>query len=80
MRPITLHTNTDVGFKRGDADCIEVVRPAGRLLLGITVIGELLAGFAWGERERRNREELSLFLASPRVESPPAHPIQPGHR
>ncbi len=56
---------------RGDADCIEVVRRAGRLLLGVTVIGELLAGFACGERERRNREELSLFLASPRIESPP---------
>jgi tRNA(fMet)-specific endonuclease VapC len=48
-----------------------VVRRAGRLLLGVTVIGELLAGFACGERERPNRKELSLFLASPRIESPP---------
>jgi tRNA(fMet)-specific endonuclease VapC len=71
MRPIALDTNTYVGFKRGDTDCIEVVRRAGRLLLGVTVIGELLAGFACGDRERRNREELSLFLASPRVESSP---------
>ncbi len=56
---------------RGDADCIEVVRRAGRLLLGVTVIGELLPGFARGERGCRNRKELSLFLASPRIESPP---------
>jgi hypothetical protein len=52
MNPIAL--DTFVGFKRGDADCIEVVRHAGRLLLGVSVIGELLAGFACGERERRN--------------------------
>ena len=62
MRPIALGTKTHVGFKRGDQGCGEVMRRAERLLLGVTVIGKLLAGFACGEREARNREELQQFL------------------
>jgi predicted nucleic acid-binding protein len=34
-----------------------------RLLISSTVLGELLAGFACGDREARNREELRRFLA-----------------
>lgn len=62
MRPISLDTNTYVGFKRGDEACLEVIRQAEHLLLSTTVLGELLAGFACGEREARNREELRQFL------------------
>jgi tRNA(fMet)-specific endonuclease VapC len=67
MRPIALDTNTYVGFKRGDTSCVEVLRKADQLIVSITVVGELLAGFACGNQEGRNREELSRFLASPRV-------------
>ncbi|MBM5820732.1 MAG: type II toxin-antitoxin system VapC family toxin [Cyanobacteria bacterium K_DeepCast_150m_m2_101] len=67
MRPIALDTNTYAGFKRGDARCVEVVQRADQLLLSSTVAAELLAGFACGSQEARNREELSRFLASPRV-------------
>jgi tRNA(fMet)-specific endonuclease VapC len=67
MRPISLDTNTYAGFKRGDATCIELVRRADQLLLSSTVAAELLAGFACGSQEARNREELGRFLASPRV-------------
>ena len=67
MRPIALDTNAYAGFKRGDATCIEVVQRADQLLLSSTVAAELLAGFACGSQEARNREELSRFLASPRV-------------
>lgn len=70
MRPIALDTNTYVGFKRGDERCVEVMRRAERLLLGVTVIAELLAGFACGDREGRNREELRQFLDGRRVETP----------
>jgi tRNA(fMet)-specific endonuclease VapC len=67
MRPIALDTNTYAGFKRGDPACVAVMRHADQLLLSSTVVGELLAGFACGTQEARNREELSRFLASPRV-------------
>jgi len=31
------------------------------------VLGELLAGFTWGQQQARNEQELQHFLASPRV-------------
>jgi predicted nucleic acid-binding protein len=37
------------------------------VLLSSTVVGALLAGFACGTQEARNREELKRFLASPRL-------------
>lgn len=67
MRAIALDTNTYAGFKRGDQACVEVMQQADRLLLSATVIAELLAGFACGTHEARNRKELRLFLDSPRV-------------
>ena len=76
MRAIALDTNTYAGFKRGDAACVEVIRHADQLLLSSTVVGELLAGFACGNQETRNREELSRFLAFPageRVRQRPSH-------
>jgi predicted nucleic acid-binding protein len=63
MRPIALDTNTYVGFKRGDPTCVEVIRRSNQLLISTTVLAELLAGFACGDREARNREELRRFLA-----------------
>ena len=68
MRPIALDTNTSVGFKRGEAACVELIAQAPRLLISSTVLGELLAGFACGDREARNREELRRFLAVATVE------------
>ncbi len=68
MRSIALDTNTYVGFKRGEARCLELIRNADQLLLSVTMVGELLAGFACGNQEARNREELSQFLSSPRVQ------------
>lgn len=49
MRPIALDTNTYVGFKRGEAAFVELIRQARRLLISSTVLGELLAGFACGD-------------------------------
>ena len=71
MRAIALDTNTYTVFKRGLLPCVELVQCAERLLISSTVIGELLAGFACGTREARNREELSQFLASPLIDHCP---------
>jgi len=71
MRPLALDTNAYAGFKRREAACVEFVQRAESLLISSTVIGKLLAGFACGSREAVNREELSQFLASPRVEHCP---------
>ena len=67
MKNLLLDTNLYVAFKRGDDDAVELLRLADEVHLSTVVLGELLAGFAAGSRERRNREELTAFLDSPRV-------------
>jgi len=67
VKSVLLDTNMYVAFKRGDGDAVELLRLADEVHLSTVVLGELLAGFAAGSRERRNREELTAFLESPRV-------------
>lgn len=72
MRPLAIDTNAYTAFKRGDANVLAALRQAERIFVSVTVLGELLAGFAAGNREAMNREELSRFLASSRVQLAPA--------
>lgn len=64
---ILLDTNAYVAFKQGHPDAVKIVQYAPMLALSSTVLGELLAGFAVGSREAKNRAELGEFLASERV-------------
>jgi tRNA(fMet)-specific endonuclease VapC len=67
MRAILLDTNAYTDFMLGAEPTVDVIAHADRLHLNSTVLGELLAGFAAGHREARNRAELARFLDSPRV-------------
>lgn len=67
MRPILVDTNAYTAFMRGEAVIVEVITHAPQLFVSSTVLGELLAGFAAGTRESKNRSELAQFLNSPRV-------------
>jgi len=71
MRTIALDTNAYAAFKRGEPDIVVVLQHAPRILVCVTVLGELLGGFAAGQRESTNRAELTLFLDSPRVQVVP---------
>ena len=68
MRPILLDTSAYTAFMRGEPEVVEVIARAGKILLTSVVLGELLAGFAAGMREPKNRAELARFIESPRVE------------
>jgi len=68
VKRILFDTNAYAAFKRGDPGATEVVRLADRIGMNAVVLGELLAGFAGGSHEERNRQELAAFLGSPRVE------------
>jgi tRNA(fMet)-specific endonuclease VapC len=68
VRPILLDTNAYTAFMRGEPEVVEVIARAGKILLTSVVLGELLAGFAAGTREPKNRAELARFIESPRVE------------
>ena len=67
MSRIALDTSAYSAFKRGHRDVVDHVRRAQEILLPSVVLGELLGGFEAGSQARRNRDELDLFLESPRV-------------
>jgi tRNA(fMet)-specific endonuclease VapC len=71
VKRILFDTNAYAAFKRGDPGATEVIRLADRIGMNAVVLGELLAGFAGGSHEERNRRELAEFLGSPRVEMLP---------
>lgn len=68
---VCLDTSGYSAFKRGHDGALEVLRRADQIVLPAVVVGELLAGFRMGSRDRVNRRELDAFLASPRVRVAP---------
>jgi len=64
---VALDTSAYSGFKRGHPGVVAHLRRAREILVSSVVLGELLGGFEVGSRPRRNRDELRLFLESPRV-------------
>lgn len=69
MSRLTLDTSAYSAFKRNHPEVVQRLRRAREILVPSIVLGELLGGFAAGGRSRRNREELRLFLESPRVQA-----------
>ena len=64
---ILIDTNAYASFKQGNPKALEIIRHSPFIGLNAIVIGELSAGFAVGNRESQNRQELETFLKSPRV-------------
>jgi tRNA(fMet)-specific endonuclease VapC len=64
---VLIDTNAYAAFKGGDPETLDVLRMADEVHLSVIVLGELLAGFAAGTQELRNRRELAAFMDSPRV-------------
>lgn len=67
VRNILLDTNGYSAFKRGNPDAIAVIQHTPLIGVSSIVLGELLSGFAAGQRQATNQQELARFLASPRV-------------
>ena len=67
MKRLLIDTNIYSYALKGEADVVEVLKEADEIGFSVISIGELLAGFKWGGREKKNREELEQFLDSPRV-------------
>jgi len=67
MRPILIDTNAYVAFKRGDPSMLEIVQHAEILAISPVVLGELLGGFACGNKTKKNLDELQQFLRSSRI-------------
>ncbi len=68
MRAVLLDTNAYVRFLAGDERVLVSLARAGRVYLSVFVLGELLAGFRLGTKEKPNRQILERFMAKPGVE------------
>ncbi len=67
MKKVLIDTNIYSLAMKGDAAVVAALRKIDLIGFSAISIGELLSGFKGGRREIRNREELNLFLDSPRV-------------
>ena len=67
MRKVMIDTNIYSLALRGDHSVADLLRRIDSIGISTISVGELLAGFQAGNREKKNRQELELFLDSPRV-------------
>jgi len=65
---VMLDTSAYSAFLRGNAEVNQALQAAEEIYLNPVVLGELYAGFAQVGREKKNKEILREFLASPRVQ------------
>jgi tRNA(fMet)-specific endonuclease VapC len=68
MRRLLIDTNIYSLALRGDPSITEFLQKTDVIGFSTISIGELLSGFKAGNKEKKNREELNLFLDSQRVE------------
>ena len=64
---IMLDTSAYSAFLRGNQQIKLSLQHADKIFLNPIILGEILAGFIMGKRERKNRTILQEFLSSPRV-------------
>jgi tRNA(fMet)-specific endonuclease VapC len=67
MRRLLIDTNIYSYALRGDDSVVDVLKKAEHIGISVISIGELLYGCKGGGKEQKNREELEIFLDSPRV-------------
>jgi tRNA(fMet)-specific endonuclease VapC len=64
---LMLDTTAISGFFRGDEQILSHMEAADELYVSPVAIGELLAGFMRGSREKQNRQLLESFLVESRA-------------
>ncbi len=62
-----LDTSAYSAFLKGNPEIKLSLQQADEIFLNPIILGELLAGFAMGRSEKKNRSLLRNFLSSPRV-------------
>jgi tRNA(fMet)-specific endonuclease VapC len=68
MKNIALDTCAYSSFKYGNSDIINIIQNVDTINISYVVVGELLAGFAIGNKEKQNKNELNEFLQSNRCQ------------
>jgi tRNA(fMet)-specific endonuclease VapC len=67
MNKVLIDTNIYSLAMKGEANVVNTLRRIDQIGFSAISIGELLSGFKGGNRETKNREDLNIFLDSPRV-------------
>lgn len=67
VKRIMIDTNFYTAFKRNEKEAVQLLQGAEVIGVNAVILGELLAGFRCGNKEKQNRRELDEFLDSPRV-------------
>ncbi|MFK5922967.1 MAG: type II toxin-antitoxin system VapC family toxin [Verrucomicrobiota bacterium] len=62
MKHILIDTNVYSAFMLNQPEVVDVLSIANKIVICPTVMGELLAGFKNGSKEKKNRAELDAFL------------------
>ncbi|HWQ68987.1 MAG TPA: type II toxin-antitoxin system VapC family toxin [Patescibacteria group bacterium] len=67
MMRVLVDTSAYSAFMRGHPEVKLAIQRADQIYLSPVILGELLAGFIRGGRQKKNQKELQAFLESPRV-------------
>ena len=67
MKKVMIDTNIYSLAMKGEPETVDLLRKIDRIGICTVSIGELFSGFKAGNREEKNREQLEIFLDSPRV-------------
>ncbi len=67
MKKVLIDTNIYSLAMKGDDNVVDALRRIDLIGFSAISVGELYSGFKGGSRETGNREELNIFLDSPRV-------------
>jgi len=59
---IMLDTTAYVGFKRNDAETVDIILQAEQIFFSPVVLGELMFGFRNGTQLEKNMVDLNSFL------------------
>ena len=68
MKRLLIDTNIYSYALKGDPEVVSILRKVSLIGISVVSIGELLSGFKGGNKIAENREELEIFLDSPRVQ------------
>ncbi|TAF03440.1 MAG: type II toxin-antitoxin system VapC family toxin [Nostocales cyanobacterium] len=67
IKSILLDTNAYTAFKRNQNEAVSIIGNVDIIVINSIILGELLGGFALGNKPEINRDELEKFMNCPRV-------------
>ena len=62
MTRVCMDTNVYIALVKGKSEVLDLIESAQQVFVPIAVIGELLAGFKLGSKEKKNRKTFDDFL------------------